>query len=159
MYKNRDQSIKFIHRNETYPSFSSTGSAASTSLSPMLEIISRNCLTASMCSSVLNMRYSWPVYSSLHGCADRELTRLPRYWIVLEISVKVRLVWWSCGVKGVFQLIFSHSVHPLRCYTVKFQYPHSHNLIRVCRYKSRFRKESVTYARSHQQQSSSLQSQ
>lgn len=45
-------------------------------------------------------------------------------------------------------------MHPLRWTPVELQYTQCHILIRVCRYKSRFRKESVTYARSHQQQSS-----
>lgn len=87
---------------KTHPSFSNTGSVSDGGaiLWSPVEIASRKFLTASTCFSVQNFLYSSPVYCSLLGCcADRELTRLPRDCIVLEISVSVLFVCSSCNKK------------------------------------------------------------
>lgn len=79
----------------TYPSLSKTGSKSvfSFGFAPTVEITSKKCFTASTCFSVQNFLYNCPVYSSLHGCcADRELTKLPKDWMVLDMSVSVRFV-------------------------------------------------------------------
>lgn len=88
--------------SETHPSFSTTGSSivgsSSVIVAPTVEITSRKCFIAWTCFSVPNFRYSCSVYCSLQGCcADRELTRLPNDCIVLEISVRVRVVCSSWG--------------------------------------------------------------
>jgi hypothetical protein len=82
----------------TYPSLSTTGdSRVRCSGLDDAEIISRNWRTAWMCFSVQNALYRADMYSSLHVCcADRQLTKLPRLCIVLEMSVRVRFVWESC---------------------------------------------------------------
>jgi hypothetical protein len=81
-----------------YPSFSMTGE--SRVRCPGLdeaEMISRNWRTAWMCLFVQKALYRADMYSSLHGCwADRQLTRLPRLWIVFEMRVSVRFVCESC---------------------------------------------------------------
>lgn len=89
---------------KTYPSFNRIGSDTphvSNSRAPSLvEIASRNFLTASTCFSVQNFLYNSTVNSSFACCcAERELTRLPSDWIVLEMSVSVRFVCWSCSEK------------------------------------------------------------
>jgi hypothetical protein len=118
-----------------YPSFSTTGE--SRVRCPGLdeaEMISRNWRTAWMCFSVQKALYSADMYSSLHVCwADRQLTRLPRLWIVFEMRVSVRFVWESCkhhkhvSYRYFFVTWYKHIRHANSLHLFCFMSFHKHN--------------------------------